>query len=56
MTCKIQCFYILLGFFKITIALFIAISIYCSLMKHRVEKKHLLPFDVINNELGEVLH
>ena len=42
--------------FFITIALLIAISIYCSLIKHRAEKKHLLPFNVTNNESGEVLH
>ena len=59
-TCKRQNFYILLAFFLITIALLIAVSIYCYLIKYRaVEKhllyraiqKHLLPFHFTNNQL-----
>ena len=41
-TCKMQSFYILLAFLLITIALLIAVSIYCYLIKYRA--KHLLPF------------
>ena len=41
-TCQTQSFYILLPFLLITIALVIAISIYCYLIKYRV--KRLLPF------------
>ena len=33
-TCKVQNFYILLAFLLITIALLIALSIYCSLVKY----------------------
>ena len=41
-TCKTQNFYILLAFVLITIALLIAVSIYCYLIKYRA--KYLLPF------------
>ena len=37
-------FYILLAFLLISIALLIAVSIYCYLIKHRAKQKHLLPF------------
>ena len=40
-TCETQNFYILLAFLLITIALLIAISIYCYLMKYRSKQKHL---------------
>ena len=40
--CKIQSFYILLAFLLITITLFIAVSIYCYLIKYRATQKHLL--------------
>ena len=43
-TCKTQNFYILLAFLLITIALLIAVSIYCYLMRYREKQKHLLPF------------
>ena len=43
-TCKMQNFYILLAFLLITIALLIAVNIYCDLIKYRVTQKHLLPF------------
>ena len=38
-----QNFYILLALLLITIALLIAVSIYCYLMKYRTKQKHLLP-------------
>ena len=43
-THKTQNFYILLKFLLITIALLIAVSIYCYLIKYRAKQKHLLPF------------
>ena len=52
-TCKVQNFYILLAFLLITIALLIAVSLYCYLIKNRA--KHLLTFHYTNNELREVL-
>ena len=55
-TCKTQNFYILLAFFKITIALLIAVSIYCHLIKYRAKQKCLLPFHVTNNELKEIMY
>ena len=45
--CKKQNFYILLAFLLTTIALLIAVSIYCYLIKHQA-KKHLLPFHTTN--------
>ena len=44
-TCKTQNFYILL----ITIALLIAVSIYCYLIKYRTKQKHLLSFHNTSN-------
>ena len=44
MTCKTQSFYILLAFLLITIALLIAVCIYCFVIKYRAKQKHLLPF------------
>ena len=55
-TCKTQNFYILLAFLLITIALLIAVSIYCYLIKYRAKQKHLLPFHNTNNELIKVLY
>ena len=43
-TSKMQNFYVLVAFLLITIALLIAVSIYCYLIKHRTKQKHLLPF------------
>ena len=40
-TCKTQHFYILFEFLLITIALLIAASIYCYLIKYRAKQKHL---------------
>ena len=54
--CKTKNFYILLDFLLITIALLIAVSIYCYLIRYKAKQKHLLPFYVTNNELKEVLH
>ena len=48
---KTQNFYILLVSLLITIALFIANSIYCYLIKHRAKQKNLLPLHDTNNEL-----
>ena len=50
-TCKTQNFYILLAFLSITIALLIAVSISCYLIKYRTKQKHLLPFYFTNNKL-----
>ena len=50
-TCKTQNFFILFAFLLITIALLIAVSIYCYLIK-----KHLLPFHDKSNKLREVLY
>ena len=50
-TCKTQNFYILLAFLLITIALLIAVSIYCYLTKYRAIQKHLLPFHFTHNKL-----
>ena len=41
---KAQNFYILLVFLLITIALLIAVSIYCYLIKYRAKQRHLLQF------------
>ena len=50
---EIQNFYILLVFLLITIALLIAVSIYCYLIKYGAKQKHLLLFHFTNNELKE---
>ena len=55
-TCKTQYFCILLAFLLIAIALLIAVSIYCYLIKYREKQKHLLPFHDRNNELRKVLY
>ena len=47
--------YILLAFLLITIALLIAVCIYCYLAKYRPKQKHLSPFQVANNKLTNVL-
>ena len=48
--CKNQNFYILLAFLLITVALLIALSIYCYLIKYQAKQKHLLPVHNANNE------
>ena len=52
--CKTQNFYILFAFLLITIALLIAVSIYCYLIKYQAKQKHLLPFHDTNNELNKL--
>ena len=54
-TCKTQNFYILFAFLIITIALLIAVSIYCYLIKYRAKHKHSLPFNFTNNKLKKYL-
>ena len=55
-TCSCKNFYILLAFLSITIALMIAVSIYCYLIKYQAKQKHMLPFHVANNELKEIMY
>ena len=55
-TCKTQNVYVLLAFLLITIALLIAISIYCYLIKNRAKQKHLLPFHFTNDKLKEIIY
>ena len=43
-----QNFYTLLAFLLIAIALLIAVSIYCYLIKYRAKQKHKLPFHETN--------
>ena len=43
-TCKSQKFYVLFTFLLIAIALWIAVSICCYLIKYEIKQKHLLPF------------
>ena len=45
-TCKTQNFCILLAFLLITIALLIAVSIYCYLIKYQAKQNDLFPFHV----------
>ena len=47
--CKMKNFCILLAFLLNTIALLIAVSIYCYLIKYLAKQKHLLPFYDTNN-------
>ena len=51
-----QDFYILLEYLLITIALLIAVSICCYLMKYQPKQKHSPPFRVTNKELKEILY
>ena len=54
--CETKRFYISLAFLLITIALLIAVSIYCYLRKYKAKQKHLLPFYITNNKLKEVFY
>ena len=54
-TTKVQNFYILIVFLLIIIALLIAVSINCYLIKYQAKQKHLLPFHETNDEFREVL-
>ena len=50
--CKTQNFCILLALLLITIALLIALSIYCYRIKYQAKQKNLLPFhDTITNKI-----
>ena len=53
---KTQNFYILLAFLLITIALLIAVSIYCYLITYQEKQKHLLPFLFTSSKLNQVLY
>ena len=55
-TCKTQNVYILLVFLLITIALLIAVTICCYLIKYRAKQKHLLPFHSTNSILKEIVY
>ena len=46
---------ILFVFFLTTIALLIAVSIYCYLIKYKSKEKHLLPYCVANDKSINVL-
>ena len=48
---KTQNFYILLAFSLITIALLVAVSVYCYLIKYQA--KQLIPFHYISNKTGQ---
>ena len=48
---KTNNFYILLAFLLVTIALLIAVSIYCYLIKDKSKQKDLLPYYVTNDKL-----
>ena len=54
--CRMQNVYILLTILLITIALLIAASIHCYLIKYGLKQKQLLPFYDTNKELREVLY
>ena len=53
---KLKIFYILLTFLLITIALLIAASIYCYVIKYQGKQKHLLPFHITSNKLKEIMY
>ena len=50
-TCKIKNLFILFVFLLITIALLLAVSIYCYLIQYRAKEKYFFSFNVTNNEL-----
>ena len=50
-----QNFYILFAFLLITIALLIAVVIYCYLIKYQAKQKHLLSFHFTDNQLKETM-
>ena len=54
--CKTEKLHLLLVFLSITIALLIAVSIYCYLIKYKSKQKHLLPYYVTNEKLKRVLY
>ena len=55
-TCKAQHFYISFAILLIFIALLIVLIIYCYLTKYRPKQKHLVPFQITNSELKQVLY
>ena len=55
-TCETQNFYVSLAFLLITMPLFIAVSLYCYLIRYRAKQKHLLPFHDKTNKLRKVLY
>ena len=55
-TYKTQNFYSSLTFILTTIALLIAISIYCYLIKYLAKRKYLLTFHSANNELKKLIY
>ena len=55
-TYKMQNLYIWLVFLLIIIALLIAVSIYCYLIKYRAKQEHLLPFRFTSNKLEEIMY
>ena len=52
--CKTQTFYILLTFLLITMALLIAVSIYCYRINNKQSKNIYYFYHVTNNELREI--
>ena len=54
--CKSKFFFILLAFLLITVALWVAVSIYCYLLKYGAKQKHVLRFHDTNNELNQVFY
>ena len=55
-TTKIKNVYILINFLLITVAILIAVSIYCYLIKYKAKQKHLLPYYITNNKLKTLLY
>ena len=53
---KMESFNILSAFLFATIALLIAVTIYCYQIQCRAKQNHLLPFYFINNELKEIIY
>ena len=51
-----QNFYIVFAFLLVTIALLIAVSIYCYLIKYRGKQKHLLRIHFTNNKLKKTIY
>ena len=55
-TTKIKNVYILINFLLTTVAILIAVSIYCYLIKYKAKQKHLLPYYITNNKLKTLLY
>ena len=53
--CETKGFSYLIVFLLITIALFIAFSVYFCLIKYKAKQKHLFPSDVTNDKLIKIL-